>query len=252
MIRLARSLSLLLLAGSFLAQTPSPAQDGSGDEILKRVDQNTFSENKIVVSRMTIHGRRESRTVEAKSFQRGTSDSFTEYLAPARDKGTKMLKLGDQLWTYSPSADRTIMISGHMLRQSVMGSDLSYEDMMEDPHLPNLYSAKVTAEETLNGRECWILDLTAKKENIAYHNRKVWVDKSRYVILKENLYARTGKLLKTLEVRDVMRVQNRWMAKSALYKDALKEGSGTEFFIDSIVFDANIPDHFFSKAALRR
>jgi hypothetical protein len=42
------------------------------------------------------------------------------------------------------------------------------------------------------------------------------------------------------------------MAKSALYKDALKEGSGTEFFIDSILFDANIPDHFFSKAALRR
>jgi len=252
MTRLSHSLCPLLLIGSFLAQTPSPAQDGSGDEILKRVDQNAFSENKIVVSRMTIHGRRESRTVEAKSFQRGTSDSFTEYLAPARDKGTKMLKLGDQLWTYSPSADRTIMISGHMLRQPVMGSDLSYEDMMEDPHLPNLYSAKVTSEETLNGRECWILDLTAKKENIAYHSRKVWVDKNRYVILKENLYARTGKLLKTLEVRDVMRVQNRWMAKSALYKDALKEGSGTEFFIDSILFDANIPDHFFSKAALRR
>jgi outer membrane lipoprotein-sorting protein len=201
---------------------------------------------------MIIHGRRESRTLEAKSWQRGTSDSFTEYLAPAREKGTKMLKLGGQLWTYSPSTDRTIMISGHMLRQSVMGSDLSYEDMMEDPHLPNLYSANVSSEETLNGRDCWILDLTAKKEDIAYHSRKVWVDKSRYVILKENLYAKTGKLLKTLEVREVMRVQNRWAAKSALYKDVLKQGEGTEFFVDSIAFDTNIPDHLLSKAALRR
>jgi hypothetical protein len=36
-----------------------------------------------------------------------------------------MLKLGDQLWTFSPSTDRTIQIAGHMLRQSVMGSDMS-------------------------------------------------------------------------------------------------------------------------------
>jgi len=239
-------LFLLMTTVLLWSQTPS------GDEILNKVDQNTFSENKIVISRMTIHGRRVSRTVEAKSWQRGTRDSFTEYLAPAREKGTKMLKLGDQLWIYSPASDRTIIISGHMLRQSVMGSDLSYEDMMEDPHLPNLYSARIFSEETLNGRECWILDLMSKKENIAYDSRKIWVDKSRYVILKEHLYAKTGKLLKTLEVRDMRRVQNRWVATSALYKDILKESEGTEFFIDSIVFDADIPNYLFSKAALRK
>jgi len=46
-----------------------------------------------------------------------------------------MLKLGDELWTYTPETDRIIKISGQMLRQSVMGSDLSYEDMMEDRKL---------------------------------------------------------------------------------------------------------------------
>jgi outer membrane lipoprotein-sorting protein len=231
---------------SFLAQQPS------GDEILKKVDENMFAENKILVSRMVIHGRRDTRTVESKSWQRGTSESYTEFLAPAREKGTKMLKLKDMLWDYSPSTDRTIMISGSLLRQSVMGSDLSYEDMMEDPHLPNLYSAKVTSEDTLTGRDCWVIDLTAKKEDIAYHHRRLWVDKERYVPLRENLYAESGKLLKTMEVREVMKVQNRWVAKSVLYKDALKDGEGTEFLIDSIDLDASIPDYFFSKAALKR
>ena len=249
-----RSLLLCLLVPVILlqAQTPSPAQGGSGDEILKAVDQNMFAESRIVVSRMVIHGRRQSRTVEAKSWQRGVSDAFTEYLSPAREKGTKMLKLEDQLWTYSPSTDRIIMISGHMLRQSVMGSDLSYEDMMEDPHLPNLYSAKVSAEDTVNGRACWILDLTAKKEEVAYYSRKVWVDKARYVIWRENLYARSGKLLKRVEVREVGQVKKRWVVKSALYKDVLKEGEGTEFFIDAIELDAAIPAHLFSKAALKK
>jgi hypothetical protein len=227
-------------------------QGPSGDEILTRVDRTMFSEQKIAVSRMIIHGRRETRTVESKSWQRGTSESYTEFLAPAREKGTKMLKLKDMLWEYSPSTDRTIMISGHMLRQSVMGSDLSYEDMMEDPHLPNLYSASVASLDVLNGRDCWVLDLKAKKEDIAYDHRQIWVDRERYVVLKENLYARSGKLLKTAEVREVMRVQNHWLAKFALYKDALKEGEGTEFHVDSVTLDADIPDYLFSKAALRR
>jgi len=234
------------------AQTLPPRQGAYGDEILKKVDLNMFSENKIVVSRMVIHGERGSRTVEAKSWQRGTRESFSEFLAPARDKGTKMLKLQDMLWTYSPSTDRTILISGHMLRQSVMGSDLSYEDMMEDPHLPNLYAAKVSGEETIGGRPCWILDLAAKKEEISYFSRKVWVDKARFILLKENLYAKSGKLLKTMDIREVAQVQNHWIAKSVLYKDALKEGEGTEFFVDSIALDAAIPDYLFSKAALRK
>ena len=201
---------------------------------------------------MIIHGRRGSRTVEAKSWQRKMDEAFTEYLAPPREKGIKMLKLGDQLWMYSPSTDRTIMISGHMLRQSVMGSDLSYEDMMEDPLMQNVYTAEVTGEEAINGRMCWILNLTAKKHDVAYHSRKVWVDKERYIMLKENRYAKSGRLLKTTEIHEVMQEGGRWVAKSALFKDVLKEGKGTEFLIDSIEFNADMPDYIFSKASLRR
>ena len=229
-----------------LLQTPS------GDEILRKVDENMFSETKIVESRMVIHGRRETRTVESKSWQRGTNESYTEFLAPAREQGTKMLKLQDMLWEYSPSTDRTIMISGHLLRQSVMGSDLSYEDMMDDPHLPHMYSATIAGQDTVDGRECWVLDLTAKKEDIAYDHRRLWVDKTRYVPLMENLYAKSGKLLKTVDVREVMQVHNHWMAKSVLYKDVFKEGEGTEFYIDKITLDQKIPDYLLSKAALRR
>ncbi len=235
-----------------LATLSIGTQDNSGDGILKKVDQNMFSEKKIVVSRMIIRGRRETRTVESKSWQRGTNESYTEFLAPAREQGTKMLKLKDMLWEYSPSTDRTIMISGHMLRQSVMGSDLSYEDMMEDPHLPNLYSATLTSSEVLDGRGCWILDLRAKKEDIAYDHRQAWVDKERYVVLRENLYAKSGKLLKSVDVHEVMHVGSHWLAKSVLYKDVLKEGEGTEFHVDSVTLDANIPDYLFSKAALRK
>lgn len=230
----------------------SAIEGPSGDEILVKVDRNMFTEHKVSESRMVIHGQRETRTVESKSWQRGTDESYTEFLAPPREKGTKMLKLKDMLWEFSPSTDRTIMIAGHMLRQSVMGSDLSYEDMMQDPHLPNLYSAVITSREVVDGRKCWVLDLQARKEDIAYDHRQIWVDMERYIVLKENLYAKSGRLLKTVDVREVMHVQNHWLAKSVLYKDVLKEGEGTNFTVDSVALDVEIPDYLFSKAALRR
>ena len=236
-----------LLTAAVTAQEPP-----SGEDILKRVDANIGSDNKISVAEMTIHGRRGSRTIKSRSWLQGQEKSFTEYLAPAREAGTKMLKLGDQLWTYIPSTDRTIKISGHMMRQSVMGSDLSYEDMMEDPKLLKLYHANVIGEEVILDRACWVLELTAKVKSTAYHSRKIWVDKERYVSLREDRFARSGKLLKTFEVKEIRRIQSRWVPTHMIFKDALKSGKGTEFVLEDIEFNASIPEHVFTKASLRK
>jgi len=236
----------LLTAGGITEEWPS------GDWVLKQVDKNIGSDNKVSTGEMVIHGRRGSRTIKSKSWLQGIDKSFTEYLAPAREKGTKMLKLEDQLWIYMPSTDRTIKISGHMLRQSVMGSDLSYEDFMEDPELNKLYEAKVVAEEVFLERPCWVLELTSKGGDIAYHSRKIWVDKERFISLKEERFAKSGKLLKTFTVMKVSRTQNRWIPMHVVFKDELKSGKGTEFFLESIELNANIPEHVFTKASLRK
>ena len=221
-------------------------------EILQKIDQNMSSDNQVVVSTMVIHGRRSSRSITSKSWVQGSEKSFTEYLAPAREKGTKMLKIDDQLWMYSPQSDRTIRISGHMLRQSLMGSDLSYEDMMEDRRLVDLYSAEITGEEQINDRDCWIMELTAKEDDISYHTQKFWVDKEYMLPLKEQLYAKSGKLLKIIELSGLFRVDDRWYPKRMLFQDALLKGKGTEFIIKSIDFNQDIPEYIFSKASLRK
>ena len=149
------------------------------DKILERVDQNMSSKNRVVESTMIIHGRRGSRTITSRTYSVGDTKSFTEYLSPPREQGTKMLKLEDQLWIYSPDSDRTIQISGHMLRQSVMGSDLSYEDMMDDRKLQEVYNAEVSDETSIDGRRCYLLELTAKVDDASYQSRKMWIDTER-------------------------------------------------------------------------
>jgi len=222
------------------------------DDILKKVEKNMSSDNRVFESSMTIRGNRTSRTITSRTYSVGDTKSFTEYLSPAREQGTKMLKLEDQLWIYSPSTDRTIQISGHMLRQSVMGSDLSYEDMMDDRKLTDVYAAKISGNEVIDGRKTYILDLTAKVTDVAYNSRKMWIDSERFVPLKEELYAKSGQLLKRTTLSDVRQIDGRWFPETVFYKDMLKQGGGTEFKITSIKFNQKIPDYIFTKAALKQ
>ena len=235
-------LEISLLSG----QTPT------GEEILKKIDSNLSSENRLFESKMIIHGRRNTRTVRSKTWTTGETKSFTEYFFPVREKGNKMLKLDNQLWIYSPSTDRTIQIAGHMLRQSVMGSDMSYEDLMEDNKLTNQYTAEVEGSEWLGDHDCWVVKLTANNENITYQGKKQWVDKVRYIPLKEELFAKSGTLLKRTELSDVENINGRWFPKKIVFKDMLKDGEGTEFIIDKIEFNIEIPDYIFSKASLKQ
>jgi outer membrane lipoprotein-sorting protein len=240
------ALPLILLCVSLKAQTPS------AKEIIEKVDKNMSADTRVFTSKMIIHNPRNTRTIESKSWNMGETKSFTEYLSPAREKGTKMLKLDNLLWIFSPETDRIIQISGHMLRQSVMGSDLSYEDMMEDPHLLNHYTGKVDGEEKIGDRNCWVITLTANSPDVAYQTQKVWIDKDRFIPLKKELFAKSGVLLKRLELSDVSQVQGRWFPQKMLFKDVLKEGEGTEFQFMEIEFNTKIPDYIFSKASLKK
>jgi len=239
--------TILLLPLSAIAQTPS------GEEILEKIDHNMVVDQAVSIQTMIINGRTNTRTITSKAWSKGRDQAFVEYLSPAREKGKKMLKLGDKIWNYTPEPhDRIITISGHLLRQSVMGSDLSYEDMTDNDKLRELYTATVEGKETVNDRPCFVLRLTAKITGVTYHSRKVWVDAERWVPLKEERFAKRGKLLKTTEIKEVFKIDDRWYPKKMWFRDMLSKGKGTEYIIDTIDFDVEIPAHRMTKAALRQ
>ena len=238
----------LLLSISF-------AQEGemSVKDIISEIDKNMNSKSRVLTSKMIVHGRRSSRTIESRNWVVGIDKAFTEYISPPREAGTKMLKIGNKLWTYSPQTDRVIQISGHMLRQSVMGSDMSYNDMMEDKPMEELYEASIEGSIEINGRDHWIVVLEAKINGLAYPKRKSWIDKEYLLPMKEELYAKSGKLLKTSTMSDVKRIQGRWFPSRFNFRDELKRNSkGTEWIIDDIEFDIEISNSRFSKALLRK
>jgi len=238
---------MLLLVPAILCAQNYP----SGKTILDKVDNNMSAKTRVLTASMEIGTERTKRTMVSKTYGEGDHKGYTEYLAPAREKGTKMLKLENKLWIYSPATDRTIQISGHMLRQSVMGSDMSYEDMMNDKPLLEQYKAVVTGTEVIDGRKCWVVTLTAIIADVNYFTRKMWVDTERFVPLKEELFAKSGKLLKRITFTNVQKVEGRWYPMSFVYKDMLKEGPGTKMTIQEIKLDTLIPASYFNLGKLK-
>jgi outer membrane lipoprotein-sorting protein len=132
---------MLMVAAIAFAQTPTAA------ELLRRVDNNeVYStieyEGEIVIE---YQGRRYVKTMKA--WGRGNTDSFIEFTNP-EDRGTKYLQTRGRLYVYSPDTEGVMLISGHMLKESMMGSDMSYEDTISNDTLSSRYDPVLVGSET--------------------------------------------------------------------------------------------------------
>ena len=243
------ALGFMLMGSTTQAESSTP----TAKHILDAMDANMTFENRTATMTMTVEGKRRTRVYEMQSYGRGSSDSAMTYLKPTRDKGTKMLKLGNDLWIYMPSVDRTQKISGHMLRKGMMGSDLSYEDMMAAEALEDSYKSTVVGAESIDGRACWKLEMLAKDQSISYPKRVTWIDKERYIPLKQELYALSGMLLKTWTMTDIQSygTERHFPAKMVI-EDQIKKGSRTIIEFTAITFGVDVPSEVFSKRWLER
>ena len=221
-------------------------------KLLEEVDDNLWSNTKYIEGRLIINNGRLERILEMVSWMEGVEQSYSFYKAPPREKGTKMLKIGSKLWLYTPRTDRKILIAGHMLRQSMMGSDLSYEDMMEDKKLSRTYKAKMKGIESFRGVSCGILQLKAYDKTTTYQSRKLWVDLKRKVILHQELYAKSGMLIKDVAFLVYRPVGKRLFPEKMVFRDLLKQNTQTTYIFDVIKFDVKIPAKYFSQSILKR
>lgn len=244
---------LALLASLWPAPPARAAALPTAEAILSKIDANLVYETRTATMTMTVESGKRTRSYSMVSYGRGESDSAMEYLSPARDKGTRMLKLGDEMWTYLPSIDRTQKISGHMLRQGMMGSDVSYEDMLSASALRERYDAKVTGEDVVDGRPVWKLEMTARDPSLTYPKRVSWIDQELYIPLKQELYALSGMLLKTWTMSEIREYPGgrRFPARMEI-ADALKKGSRTVIVFTELKFGVDLVEEVFSMRWLER
>lgn len=239
------ALLLLFVSLSLSAQELAP------DEIIRRVDENKTFGTISYTGRMEIEVGGRTLVKEMSAVAEGADKAFVEFLNP-EDRGTRYLKIGKDLWIYFPVEQETVKISGHLLKEGMMGSDLSYEDALESGSLADKYTITLLGREQVDGRECYLLDLNARGKKVPYYRQKMWVDTERFVVLKTEMYGKGGKLLKESRVLKVEQWGSRWFGTELRVEDKLKKGSGTLFVMTDIRFDAKLPADRFSLRRLER
>lgn len=224
----------------------------SAIEIIERVDENMVVSTASYRAKMVISLGGTRRQKEFIGYTEGEDRAYIEFVAPARDKGTKFLKVGEEMWIYLPSVEKSTKIAGHMLRQSLMGSDFSYEDMTENEKFKDLYDIELVGTDTIAGRECHQLELTAKVEGVTYYRRVTWIDKEYYIPLRSELYARGGKLLREITVSDFEEIGTHNYPTKIRMVNKLRRDTYTEVVLEDIELDVKIPDKVFTKSYLER
>ena len=223
----------------------------SVEDILSRVDANVSYASIRYSGRMEITIAGESRYKTMDAIAQGSSKAFVEFTNP-EDRGVRYLKRDKNLWIYFPSEQDTVKISGHLLKEGMMGSDVSYEDALESSDYRVKYAAALKGDDTVGDRRCFVVELTAKVDTAAYDRRVLWVDAERYVALKQEMYAKSGRLLKVSNTLKVERLGDRWFPSRVEFVSKLRNNTKTVFTMSNVALDVAVDDRQFSMAALTK
>jgi outer membrane lipoprotein-sorting protein len=253
-------LGILALFGAVLnAGFITVAADMTGEEILNKVDGILDSPATIMEAAMTtINAKGNEKSSQMRVYTKknaaGKTLTLIEYLAPAVDKGSKFLSLGDvnQMWMYLPKVEKSVRIAGSMVKQSMMNSDFSYEDLMNRSNFNDYYSAEVLGNEIVEGESCYILDLKAKKGSAHYRQLKLWVRQDNFIPAKEEFYSGSGKLVKVSTQTDIKTMSGRLVPTKITFQDLEQKGHQTILTIKNVKFNANLPDSYFEKSYLEK
>jgi outer membrane lipoprotein-sorting protein len=242
-------LLFVFLAAFVYGQEPSAA------ELLRRVDDNEVYATIEYEGSMIIEYQNRRYVKTMRAWARENSDSFIEF-TNTEDRGTRYLKKGGRLYVYSPDTEEVMLISGHMLKESMMGSDLSYEDTIENAKLSARYDPVIAGTGTWNSggvpRECWILSLTAKQRTESYPKQTLWIDKENGDCLHYELFALSGAKLKEYNLNRVEVFGGRRFPVETEIRDLLRKNSKTTFVMEKVVLDQPIADSVFSTRNLER
>jgi outer membrane lipoprotein-sorting protein len=246
------------LSSTALAVTPVPAADlpaatPTVDHLLNGLNETLNFETRSAKFRMTVVNPRRTKVYVLQSFSRGLEESVIEYLEPARERGTRYLRRADEMWMYLPSIERTQKISGHMLRQGMAGSDMSYEDMTSSTDWSDDYSGEVGEKVQIEGRDHWKVELTAKNEDVTYARRVILVDAETLIPTQQELYALSGMLVKTWTMSDVRALEDgRQYPFTMRITDKLRKGTYTQIETVEMTLGVEIEEEVFSVRWLER
>ncbi len=236
---------ICLIIITLTALVPFALPASTAEEIINRMDaaetfSTSFSRGEILST-----DRFGQKTSTFNAWARGAEESLIEFTSVA-EKGQKVLRTKGEIYLFYPDAQELIRLQGAALRQSLLGSDISYEDMTGEKNTLAQYTATLEGQESVGGRLCHIITMVAKSRTVAYPVQKIWVDTETFMIWKAQYSTQNGRLLKEMEVLETMEVDGRILPSRTTVSDKLKKDSKTIMVLTEMQIDPPLDPSIFS------
>ena len=217
----------------------------TGEEIIRKADKIQVFETSKASGEFQIKDRFGVKVSTFNSWAKGTKESLIEFTSKA-ERGQKVLRTKDELYLFYPDAEELIRMQGSMLRQSMLGSDISYEDMTGGKDRISQYNVALEGEENIDGNECYVLTMTAKVRTVPYPKEKLWIDKETFLVWKAEYYTKSNRLLKEMKTLDTQIINGRTIAVKTKIVDKMKTDTETIMFLSDIKINIPIDNSMFS------
>lgn len=214
-------------------------------EIVNKMDELETYKTSISSGKIISTDRFGEKVSTFNAYSKGAYDSLIEFTSLA-ERGQKVLRTNNELFLYYPDANELIRLTGAALRQSLLGSDISYEDMTGEKDTLRDYEVTLKGTTIVNNRECYELHLTAKTRKVAYPKQTLFVDTETFVVQKGEYSTSSGRLLKEIDVLSTIKMGERTIPNETRIVDTLKRNSSTIMKIDSIEIDVPLDRNLFS------
>lgn len=238
---------LLLLSagivGPSIADThPDP------QELLERMDTLYQQDASEAVMTMHILTPNYERTLKMEAWALGHDYALVRVLEPLRERGVSTLKRGDDMWNYLPRINRTVRVPPSMLMDSWMGSDFTNDDLMRDTSWVDHYDVTMTSDDGYH-----VLTLTPLEDTVTVWGQMViTVRQSDLLPVTHEYFNEQGELMRVMEFDDVREFDGISLPARLTLRPTNKEGQRTTVQYESLSFDVDLSESFFTLQNLRR
>ena len=186
--------------------------------------------------------------LQYKIFQRTDDKLMTlVQLFPEADKGVGYLRDNENIWSYDPISRK---FSHTSIKEALGDSDVKLDDVDQaKTKWRENYEVTAYEEGTLGKFAVDIITLTAKTTDPAYAKSKYYIRKDIPLLLKEEDFSGSDRLMRTILLPKYAKVPAGYVATQAIMRDELNKGEQTQQVISDLTFD-KLPDRIFTKAYL--
>ena len=234
-----------IIIGALLWSAASLVFAVNAEEIVRKLEANTIHDSVRVEGSMVIKDRFGTKESSYISWGEGEDNMLIEFTS-LEERGQKILRTKDEIYLYFPDAEELIRLQGSALRDSVLGSDFSYEDMTGDKGILDTYKVTLEGTEKIDGHLCYRLNLKAVSRDVPYSREVMWVDTELFIYRQVHKFSVSDRLLKELKVLEIEEISGRLIPVRVLISDKMKKDSSTESVIKKIEIGIKLDPELFS------